>query len=102
MKAPAVTSGSAHNLKACEGPWRQRRRLPPRRLRGVQILPPEPNLDHMKDGLAHAGPTCVRIVSEFATRSGGQVTTAAIPSSGNALPRSLNGVNAPRESLDRF
>ncbi len=29
-------------------------------------------------------------------------STAAISSSGTALPRSLNGVTSPRESLDRF
>ena len=29
-------------------------------------------------------------------------STAAISSSRTALPRSLNGVNSPRESLDRF
>ena len=29
MKVMAATNGNAHNLKACEGPWRQRRRVSP-------------------------------------------------------------------------
>ena len=31
-----------------------------------------------------------------------RISTAAISSSRIELPRSLNGVNSPRESLDRF